>query len=124
MHVAERRRKRAVEPAEPAPGGSAPSRPAAPPRPVVGNRVTADLAREGVTDAYPVSPATATRIGQARGGGAPLPAGARSDLEGATGRDLGGVRLHAGPEADRLAKGVGANAFTSGSDVFFRSGML
>jgi Domain of unknown function (DUF4157) len=73
-------------------------------------------------DAFPISAGTAARIGRARSTGTLLPSSAQGHLEGVTGRDLGGVRIHTDALADRLAKGVRAKAFTSGSDVFFRSG--
>ncbi|WP_055524575.1 eCIS core domain-containing protein [Streptomyces graminilatus] len=36
--------------------------------------------------------------------------------------DLSAMRIHTGPTADRLARGLGAEAFASGSHVFFRRG--
>ncbi|WP_445078700.1 eCIS core domain-containing protein, partial [Streptomyces hayashii] len=36
--------------------------------------------------------------------------------------DLSAMRVHIGPAADRLARGLGAEAFASGSHVFFRRG--
>ncbi|MET8981437.1 DUF4157 domain-containing protein [Streptomyces sp. NPDC004539] len=36
--------------------------------------------------------------------------------------DLSAMRIHTGPAADRLARGLGAEAFASGSHVFFRRG--
>jgi hypothetical protein len=111
-------RQRAVEPEEPEPVQAPRSRTPAP-RPLVSNRA---VAAGGPTDAFAVGRRTAARIAGARGGGSPLPQTSRDGLESATGQDLSGVRVHADAEADRLAKGVGAKAFTSGSDVFFRSG--
>src|SRR5262249_13241111 len=120
-HVAERRRQRVFETAEPEPEGSVPSASRRPPpvRPLPAARVAAN---GRPTDAHPVGGATAGRIGRARGGGSPLSEAPKGDLEARTGRDLGSVRVHTDAEADRLARGVGANAFTSGADVFFRSG--
>jgi hypothetical protein len=43
-------------------------------------------------------------------------------LIGALGVELGAVRVHTDPQADRLARSVGAVAFTSGQDIFFRQG--
>lgn len=64
----------------------------------------------------------AARIRAASGAGIPLPADVRGRLEGGLGADLGAVRVHTGGEADRLNRSVGANAFTTGRDIFFRSG--
>ncbi|MEU6667870.1 DUF4157 domain-containing protein [Streptomyces sp. NPDC046727] len=52
----------------------------------------------------------------------PLEPGLRSDLEGRFGTDLASIRLHAGPRADADARRLGADAFTTGQDIFFRSG--
>ncbi len=38
------------------------------------------------------------------------------------GADFGGVRVHTGAQADRLSRSVSAEAFTVGSDIFFRKG--
>ncbi|MFJ4245036.1 DUF4157 domain-containing protein [Streptomyces iakyrus] len=54
--------------------------------------------------------------------GEPLSRDLRLDLEGMFGTDLGHVRLHAGPQADADARRLDAAAFTTGRDVFFRSG--
>jgi len=57
-----------------------------------------------------------------QGGGEPLPAGLRERFEGSTGQDLSGVRVHHGPEAARLSEGLGARAFSVGSDVVLGAG--
>ena len=62
------------------------------------------------------------RISSAAGSGAPLDEPLRETLEGNLGADLASVRVHTGAEADRLSRAVSARAFTSGSDIFFRSG--
>lgn len=38
------------------------------------------------------------------------------------GQDFSGVRVHTSPEADNLNRQLGAKAFTTGSDTFFRNG--
>ena len=38
------------------------------------------------------------------------------------GHDLSGVRVHTSPEADDLSHQLGAKAFTTNQDVFFREG--
>ena len=55
-------------------------------------------------------------------GGAAMDATARAYLEPRLGHDFGQVRVHADAEADRLAQAVDAVAFTSGQDIYFRSG--
>lgn len=64
---------------------------------------------------------TRTRIEGARASGTPLDSEVRSDAEALLHRDLGQVRVHAGPEADALNRRLGASAFTTGRDIFFRS---
>lgn len=59
-------------------------------------------------------------IERARGGGQALDGGLRAQMEQAFGADFGEVRIHTGAEADRLNRAVGARAFTTESDIFFR----
>ena len=51
-----------------------------------------------------------------------LPASVRTMLERGLSADLGAVRVHHGPAADRLARGLSADAFTCGAHVYFRRG--
>jgi hypothetical protein len=55
-------------------------------------------------------------------GGHPLASSVQRTLEQQLGTDLSGVRVHADTQADTLARQVNAAAFTSGSDIFFRTG--
>lgn len=57
-----------------------------------------------------------------RGGGAPLDSTTRTSMESAFGTSFGDVRIHTDQVASRSAESVGANAYTVGSDVVFRSG--
>jgi hypothetical protein len=66
---------------------------------------------------------TAERIVRAGRGGSPLAAPVRSQMEAAFGTDLGRVRVHCGPEVADLNDRIGAQAFTMGSQVFFRDGL-
>lgn len=63
-----------------------------------------------------------SRIRATRGSGYPLDEQAQQRLEQGTGMDLSSVRVHTDTEADRLSRAVNATAFTTGSDIFFRSG--
>ena len=71
----------------------------------------------------PLDESTASRIRRRIGGGTPLDAGPRARFEPAIGVGLGRVHVHTGAEATELSDNVGAVAFTTGSDVFFRDGM-
>jgi Domain of unknown function (DUF4157) len=54
-----------------------------------------------------------------RGGGWPLEAGVRQQMEGAFREDFGDVRVHTGPEASRSAESVQARAYTVGNEIVF-----
>ena len=62
------------------------------------------------------------RIQQRRGAGNPLPEAIQRHLEQGLNHDLSAVRIHDDAEADKLAKGVNAIAFTTGTDIYFQSG--
>ncbi|WP_233218895.1 eCIS core domain-containing protein [Deinococcus arcticus] len=62
------------------------------------------------------------RIQARRGAGNPLPEAIQRHLEQGLNHDLSRVRIHDDAEADMLAKGVNAIAFTTGTDIFFQSG--
>jgi Domain of unknown function (DUF4157) len=70
----------------------------------------------------PLDGGIAAAIEAERGGGSALPEGVRGDMEAHLGVDLGAVRVHTGSTADTLNRSVTAEAFTSGTDVFFSSG--
>ena len=72
----------------------------------------------------PTSVARAPAAIASRGGpGSALPDGVRTDMEGRFGgQDFSGVRVHAGPQANTLARSYNARAFTTGSDVYFGQG--
>jgi hypothetical protein len=54
--------------------------------------------------------------------GRPLPEDVRASMELVLGADLGDVRLHTDTRADALARVLGARAFTTGREIFFRRG--
>lgn len=57
-----------------------------------------------------------------KGGGSPLDESTRSTMESRFGQDFSDVRVHTDAKASASAEAVGANAYTVGSDVVFRSG--
>ena len=69
-----------------------------------------------------VSDGLASRIEAQRGGGGSLDDGARTTMEGAFGTSFADVRVHTGGEAESLSHGISAQAFTTGSDIFFGRG--
>ncbi|MFC4640194.1 DUF4157 domain-containing protein [Deinococcus hohokamensis] len=82
------------------------------------DRIQRQLAELNTEAAQPVL----QRIQARRGNGNPLPAAIQRHLEQGLNHDLGRVRIHDDAEADKLAKAVNAVAFTTGTDIFFRSG--
>jgi hypothetical protein len=96
----------------------------------IGNQAFTSLVRGGAVDrsapksqgAGPLDPEIGAEISTARGGGAAMADPVRGDMEAHLGADLSGVRVHTDGNADRLNRSVQAEAFTSGSDVFFKSG--
>jgi hypothetical protein len=67
-----------------------------------------------------LKPDLASAIQQSRGQGQPLPNGVRQPMERAFGTDFSEVRVHEDGQADSLNRSLGAWAFTTGKDVFFR----
>lgn len=57
-----------------------------------------------------------------KGGGTPLDESTRATMESSFGEDFGDVRLHTDAKASASAEAVGANAYTVGNDVVFKSG--
>ncbi len=57
-----------------------------------------------------------------RAAGRPLSEPVRADMEARLGANLASVRVHTGPAADRAARSVSAEAFTTGSHLVFRQG--
>jgi predicted secreted Zn-dependent protease len=64
----------------------------------------------------------AQRIEAAAGRGQPLDPNIERRLKEGLRADLSNVRVHTDSNADQLARAVGAVAFTSGQDIFFREG--
>ncbi|HWG99520.1 MAG TPA: DUF4157 domain-containing protein, partial [Pilimelia sp.] len=54
------------------------------------------------------------------GGGAPLPAELRADMEARFGTDFGDVRVHTDAAAHESARSVNAHAYTVGSNIVFQ----
>lgn len=73
-------------------------------------------------DVGPLDRETADAIGSTLGGGQELPVDLRSSMAPGLGESLEGVRLHQGAYAERLATGLGAQAFSVGRDVYLGAG--
>jgi hypothetical protein len=55
-------------------------------------------------------------------GGNKLDAGIQTKMESGTGHDFSNVRVHTDSKADALSNSLGARAFTTGTDIFFKQG--
>jgi len=89
----------------------------------LGNRaVQRLLAQRRASEPTELDDETTSRINRARGSGQPLDESVSAQAGAALGHDFSGVRVHTSPEADRLSRQLGALAFTTGRDIFFREG--
>jgi len=61
-------------------------------------------------------------IDRKKGEGKPLSGMARRQMEGSFDADFSNVRVHNDPDSHKLARSVDAQAFTTGSDIFFGEG--
>ncbi|KAI9129572.1 DUF4157 domain-containing protein (plasmid) [Acaryochloris sp. CCMEE 5410] len=68
------------------------------------------------------SPDLESAIHRAKGSGQPLDAGLQQSMGQAMGIDFSNVRVHTDAQSDQLNQSIQAKAFTTGQDVFFRSG--
>ncbi|MCP4361653.1 MAG: DUF4157 domain-containing protein, partial [Chloroflexi bacterium] len=65
---------------------------------------------------------TAANINQQRGSGQSLDEGMAAKAGGTMGQDFSDVNVHTDSSADQLSRQLGAKAFTTGNDIFFRDG--
>lgn len=65
---------------------------------------------------------TDSAISQAATGGRSLDAATKDRFEAGLGADLSNVKIHSDGQSDTLCRSLSAEAFTTGSDVFFSSG--
>jgi hypothetical protein len=116
------RRKSAVK-AHDHPKSTAPKLPVVALQNQVGNRaVQRLLAQRSGDGAFDLDDETASRINQQRSGGQPLDGAVQTKLGTAMGQDFSNVHVHTSPEAHTLNQQLGAKAFTTGQDIYFREG--
>jgi hypothetical protein len=72
---------------------------------------------------FEVADARSRTTPAARMSGRSLPASLKEEFEAEFEADFGAVRVHTGGRAARLSRGLQAQAFTHGSDVYFGAGM-
>lgn len=89
----------------------------------LGNRTIQRLLVQRSGDgAFDLDDATASRINRARGSGQALDTSIQKKMGESMGADFSGVRVHTGSESHALNEQLNAQAFTTGSDIFFREG--
>jgi len=69
-----------------------------------------------------LTPDLESDILQAKGGGEPLDMGLQAQMGDAMNADFSKVRVHDNGQSDMLSRSIGARAFTTGEDVFFKEG--
>jgi hypothetical protein len=70
----------------------------------------------------PEGPDLDARLSRLAGAGEPLSEGERAFAKSRLGHDFGDVRVHTDAEASDIAASLEAEAFTTGSDIYFRAG--
>lgn len=85
----------------------------------VSNSVRAKSAEDATG---PATPELASGISQARGSGAAMAPEVRARMEDSMGVDLSPVRVHTGAASAAMNDGIGARAFTYGTDIHFNAG--
>lgn len=80
------------------------------------------LAQRGAEGPAVVDDDTEAAIQSARGSGSRLDEGMAAQAGAVMGEDLSDVHVHTDSRADQLSRQLGAAAFTTGNDIFFRDG--
>ncbi len=62
------------------------------------------------------------KINSTRGGGSSMDSSTKSFMESRFGADFSGVKIHTGSYSAQMSKELNAQAFTTGSDIYFNSG--
>jgi hypothetical protein len=90
---------------------------------VVGNTaVQRFLAQRSGSGPTEIDEGTSQAINQNRGGGQALDDGIASKAGQTMGQDFSNVNVHTDSQANQLSEQLGAKAFTTGNDIFFREG--
>ena len=87
-----------------------------------GNAAVQRMVQRSGLGAAELDDETSTAIQRQRGEGHPLDRHVASNAGEALGADFEGVRIHTDNEADQINRQIGARAFTTGQDIFFREG--
>ena len=71
---------------------------------------------------YTATPRLASYLNRTKGSGHVLPAPTLAFMNRAFGVDFSPVRIHTGNETAEMSRGIHANAFTHGTDIYFNTG--
>ncbi len=77
---------------------------------------------ESLSGSFEAGPDVESRLSQSKGSGSPLPDSVRAYMEPRFGVDFSHVRAHTGRDAIQMNRGIGAQAFTHGSDIYYGAG--
>ena len=88
----------------------------------VGNRAVQRLVQRSGEGSFQLDDDTASRINRERGAGQALDSGVQRQMGSAFGADFSGVQVHNTQESAALNQDLSAQAFTTGSDIFFGEG--
>ncbi|MDF2721049.1 MAG: hypothetical protein K0Q59_724 [Paenibacillus sp.] len=80
------------------------------------------LTQEESKAGFDTSSSLEQEIEQSRGNGSNMDTQVQAKFESAFNTSFKGVKVHTDANADRMSRSIGASAFTTGSDVFFRQG--
>ncbi len=86
------------------------------------SRASIQRAGGDLSGSFDVESGIEQQIQKSQGSGQALPDTATSQFAQTMGHDFSGVNIHTDSSADTLNRSLGARAFTTGSDIYFRSG--
>ncbi|OXM85025.1 DUF4157 domain-containing protein [Paenibacillus rigui] len=81
-----------------------------------------ELQLKGSGSGFDAAPAIEQEIQMMKGSGSKLDGVTQQKMEGAFQADFSSVNIHTDGRADQVSQAIGARAFTTGSDIFFRQG--
>jgi hypothetical protein len=80
---------------------------------------SAPILQRQAAEAGPATVPTGVAATLGGSSGPSLSSSTRTPMGPAFGTDVGGVRVHTGPQADRAARDINAKAFTTGRNIYF-----
>uniref|UniRef100_A0A4Y8PQS6 eCIS core domain-containing protein n=2 Tax=Paenibacillus athensensis TaxID=1967502 RepID=A0A4Y8PQS6_9BACL len=73
-------------------------------------------------DGFDASAGVESEINSMKGGGQKMDGAIQAKMESAFGADFSNVNIHTGSKASEVSESLGAEAFATGNDIFFREG--